>query len=391
MVPNVRIFLVSSPLTTALMAGYAQRTQQTGDQDMLLIDALLLSESQVATIRQAASLHSFSGIYDFSLRSQEGVSRAPSSLKQLTRKLKTRPFFKQIYDFLYGFKLRAEDRKYWEHIQQKVPQLEPYTEPSAIHSQPSLHLNRILQKKYPQASLVYFEHGLGDYLDVRRDVSAPAAFCCLFAESYRSFWEARGGKEKFIQPVLGPDGLGGMKEQLLGAFPVTEQIAREIPSGRSLVLILPQPLEQQKIALDFWEHFLQLSVNQLEEPAKHLFLIKPHPLQGPESIATIEAFFEDRGLAFQWLDSPAVRSLNIELFYPLLEPQLKAVFSPFSSAVFYLPLLFPNPNILFGYSLEALRDFDQHTPQLYLDRWKMLEPYVSEVFGAGSVDISARS
>jgi hypothetical protein len=76
-----------------------------------------------------------------------------------------------------------------------------------------------------------------------------------------------------------------------------------------------------------------------------------------------------------------MRSLNVEFLYPALKQQIAGVFSPFSSAIFYLSYLYPSSEVIFGYALETVFSYTAQTPQLYIKRWRDLGPYLIEVFG----------
>lgn len=367
---KLRVFVTTSPFTTALMADYAARTAQAGQRDYLLMDAIRMSESYIDTIRQASSLHTFEAIHDFSQPIGEGESRKPNMRKQLTRKLKTLPVFKQVYGFFFQFKLKKEEKAFNKRLLAYIPALE--TDEVEIHTQPNLHLNKALFPSFPEVPITYYEHGLGDYLDLKKKRNRAGVFRCVFAEGFKTFLAAQH-IDVDVEPVLSPTGLGTID------FDVLKTAREEIPSGKKLVIILLQPLEQQKVDLEFWPTFLQLVIERMKRTEDVLYLLKPHPFQGPESKEIIESSLQ--GQDHLWLDSPHFASLNVEFLYPALAPDIAGVFSPFSSAIFYLSYLYPSPEVIFGYALETVFSYTAQTPQLYIKRWRDLDPYLVDVFG----------
>jgi len=97
---TLRIFLSSSGLSTLYLSIYARQSAKGGETDLFFIDALSLKPSQRDLMLQAVAHHSYEQIYDLSRPMGETVTMVPSRRKQLTRQLKTKVGFKQVYHFL---------------------------------------------------------------------------------------------------------------------------------------------------------------------------------------------------------------------------------------------------------------------------------------------------
>ncbi|MEM6262688.1 MAG: polysialyltransferase family glycosyltransferase [Bacteroidota bacterium] len=376
---RLRIFVCSANISALYQSVYAHSTFQTGDRDLLVIDALALKPSQQAAIKQAAQLHSEFQLYDFSSTKVEGASAVPSTRKQWTRRLKTRPGFKQVYDFLHQFKLAAEDKEAQQRLTSAIPELTQSWDEVQVFRQPVLHLNRPLEALLPQAVIHHIEHGLGDYLDILKGEKSAYPFLCLFADAFGPFLEKQGKNPAFIQSYVSPEAFRMAAKR----FPeIYSQVgaAAQLVTGKAALLCL-QSLEEFLVDEAFWPHFFDRCLEKITAPEQVQFLIKPHPRQSPAVLTRIQQYFDQKGLAATFLDSPEFQSLSIEVLFQAWAGKVKYVFSPFSSSVFYLSYLYPDADITYGYSLRSLEGFTQRTPQLYLDRWAEVAPALKEVFG----------
>ncbi len=377
---TLRIFLSSSGLSTLYLSIYARQSAKGGETDLFFIDALSLKPSQRDLILQAAAHHSYEQIYDLSRPVEETSTMVPNRRKQLTRQFKTRAGFKQVYDFLYKYKLMQEDQKHVQTLHKHAGKylLQKY-ERVELHLQPVLHLNRAFQKLFPKAQMRFFEHGLGDYLDFDVTMKLGDLFHCVFASQLKHYYNQTGRKSDYIFPVISAKGFFDPDLELSSLFPQLQEI--EVPWDQHIALIAVQALEQFQVDLAYWNHFLDLCLQRIEDPEDLLFLVKPHPRQEPEVVARVSHYLEEKGLSVQVWDKPELRSLNMEILFSVLIDRVKYVFSPFSSTVFYLSELYPSNLVQYFYSLQSIFPFTSKTPALYIQRWKDLHPYLQEVFG----------
>jgi len=383
---TLRIFLSSSGLSTLYLSIYARQSAKGGETDLFFIDALSLKPSQRDLMLQAVAHHSYEQIYDLSRPMGETVTMVPSRRKQLTRQLKTKVGFKQVYNFLYKYKLMQEDRMHMRTLHDRAGKyLQQEYERVELHLQPMLHLNRAFQKLFPKAQVRYFEHGLGDYLDFDVKMKQGDLFHCVFASSLKHYYNQTGRKSDHIFPVVSTKGFLDPALDLDSLFPQLQEI--DVPRDQHIALIAVQALEQFQVEPKYWDHFLDLCVERIDDPEDLLFLVKPHPRQDPDIVARICQYLEGKGLSVLVWDKPELRSLSMEILFSILTDQVKYVFSPFSSTVFYLSELYPSSSIQYYYSLQSVLPFTTNTPELYVKRWKSLHPYLQEVFGKRAVEM----
>ena len=386
---KLRVFVSSSGLSTLYMAIYGRNSHQQGQTDLLFIDALALKPSQRELIYQAAQYHSFQGIFDLSRSLDENSSQVPGRIKQLTRKFKTHSVVKPIYDWLYAYKLRQEDL---QHMHELVAVAGNFLNDSyasvELLLQPVLHVNKALLTKFPEAQVRYFEHGLGDYLDWKPEPTTQASFHCVFAEELSTYFGYKGEQTPNAIPLLGEKGFSELDSPFSQIFPQI-QLAK-IPKGKPVILLATQALAQFQVDTAYWDHFFTLCLNYIENPETAVFLLKPHPRQEPHVLVQMKHFFERKGLEIIIWEDPEVKSLNLEILFDALKEQVTHVFTPFSSALFYLSKLYPDRGIGFHYSLDSLSDFTQHTPDLYKKRWQSLRPYLKQVFGKNTIEMKPK-
>ncbi len=376
----LRIFISSSGLSTLYLSINARQTARDEHVDIFFIDALSMKSSQKELIFQAASHHHYDEIFDMSIPLEEGASHIPNRRKQLTRRLKTRTGFKQLYHLLYKYKLREEDRTHIQTLQGKAGDyLDRDYQQIEIHTQPVLQLNRAFKRLFPSARMHYFEHGLGDYLDVDSKLVDGDTFHCVFAHELKDYYSQTGRKTAFISPLLSSEGFLHPDLPMLELFSQLQRI--DIPKDKYIALIAVQPLEQFQVDPAYWDHFLSLCLEKIEDLEDVLFLVKPHPRQDQEIVRRISEFLLQRGIDVVLWDQPSLRSLNMEILFHVIANRVRYVFSPFSSSVFYLSQLYQSSHIKYYYSLQSIFPYTTHTPELYIQRWNSLHPYLQEVFG----------
>ncbi|MCI4666996.1 MAG: alpha-2,8-polysialyltransferase family protein [Bacteroidia bacterium] len=380
---TLRIFISTSGLSALYQSIYAKNTKGSEDQDLFIVDALALKPSQKGPILQAISHHAYDWVVDMSLPMAENSSQVPSLKKRLTRKAKTLPGFKQVYDMLYQRQQAQESKKLQERLEEKCADAFGIDyEAFKLHTQPLVKLNSSIKNKFPTSDISYFEHGLGDYLDVmddERGAKTGIKFHCVFDEELRAFQENRGLKSSFIHPVVSEKGFLQDDLKLETYFPLINKV--ELPSEKALVLIATQALKQFEVSDAFWEKFLDLCVDRINEPSQYTFLIKPHPRQEKEVIEKIIDHLSAKGLDVLIWDKPELKSLNLELIFKKMYGKVAYVFSPFSSAVFYLSRLYPAKETQYYFGIQPLFEFTQNSPPMYVKRWKDLYPLLKEVFG----------
>lgn len=378
---NLRIFISTSGLSALYQSIYAKNTRGLHDRDLFIIDALALKPSQKEPILQAIQHHRFDWVVDMSFSLEESASQVPSLKKRLTRKLKILPGFKQVYDFLYEKQQAGQGNQLLQTLIGKNAQaFELSYQNVQLHTQPAVKLNDSILQKYPKAEIRYFEHGLGDYLDVESKIKEGITFHCVFDRELAAFRKKKGLPYDFVAPVVGEEGFLQKDIKLETYFPEINNIT--IPSEKPLILIATQALKQFEVSDDFWITFMDLCLEKIAHPEKFTFLIKPHPRQEKEVLDKIAEYLNSKELDVVMWDSPDLKGLHMEVIFRRLHAQVQYVFSPFSSAVFYLSRLYPGQQIQYFFGLNPLFEFTGNSPQMYVNRWKELYPLLKEVFGS---------
>ena len=386
---RIRIFLTSAPIATMYMGIYARNTWEKGIKDVLIIDALELKPTQKQYIRQAAKIHRFALVKDFSAEKDENSSPVPSQLKQLTRRLKTRRGIKRIYNFLYFYKKKQEVQQHKRQILKGFGDNFFGEADVSLYMQPVLHLNEPLREMFPEAEVCLFEHGLGDYLDLENKLMEGDKFHCIFYKGLQQILHQRYIRPDFIHPALPEHGFEEASKKFTKLFPQIKKIKPAKKEQRKLALIALQSLEEFMIPVSFWSTFFDLCIRHIEHPREVHFLLKPHPRQSPEVLEDIIMYFEEKELSYEIWDNPGVRSISLELIFHSWKESIHYVFSPFSSSVFYLSELYPEKHIRYFYSIKVLKPFLQSVPDLYIRRWEKLQEYVDTIFGRNVIQMSS--
>lgn len=388
---QLRIFLTSSCIATVYMSIYARQTKRRGQTDVLILDALALKPSHRELILQAAKLHKYHQVEDFSLENSEEATVVPSFNKHLTRTLKTQPGFKQVYNFLYYFHLKKVNRDHRKKLRKLFdPQFFEMEEVDLI-MQPVLHLHLPLRKLFPGAQVRLFEHGIGDYLDLAKKLKPGDLFHCVFDEPFRHFLMRRGRDSFEIYAAVPEDSFEKASRRFTRIFPQLKALRPQAPPKKKVAILAMQSLEEFFIPPAFWDTFIDLCISRIPDPSEVHFLVKPHPRQSAQALEGISLYFTENGYSFEIWDSPAIRSLSLEILFQVWLPYVKYVFSPFSSSVFYLSYLYPSKEIAYYYSLESIYPFTYRTPDLYKNRWTTLQEYIREVFGANAIELPPQS
>lgn len=379
---TTRIFLTKTFLSTLFAALHAKACPNPDGKDILLVDKLGIRPSEKKLILDAASLRDFDEIIDFSWDLGEEQSYAPGLRKRLTRKYKEKALIKPIYTLLYHFLDSLKARKDRKKLAAKIGVPKGGGGQLDLYLLPHKQLTVVLKKLYPEASCTYIEHGLGDYYDIQKLTDEEMKFSCLFSESYQSFLHSTGEDRIETEKVFPPHTFEQQKEAFELLFPQLATITERLPQQNKLVLILIQPFEQQQIPLKFWDFFLDESLKRLPTTEGRYFLIKPHPKQARDVTQHVLGYFKKKGLNAGVWDSAELRSLSVEVIFSCLQDKVEYVFSPSSSSIFYLPVLFPDSKAQFYWSLRYVLRFADKTSPMFKDRWIQALPMFDAVFGA---------
>jgi hypothetical protein len=118
-----------------------------------------------------------------------------------------------------------------------------------------------------------------------------------------------------------------------------------------------------------------------------LVLIKPHPSQDMLVCEHISSVLKQHGVRSHIWDHEAARFLPLEVLFGLKMESIEAVFSPFSSSIFYLSKLFPDCATKFYYSISSIHAFSSTTPPNIRQRWIELEKLIERVYAGNAIDL----
>lgn len=373
--PKYRIFLTTSPLNTALVSGYGKQTKERGDVDILILDRLTQKASIVDQIKTLSQLHEFDELIDFSLQSTEESTTRPSFTKRLTRYLKKRPFFKQVYDFLFYLWMMKDNARYKKMLLTSGVH-QPVDMHVELYLQPLLRMNDPLRSVFKNAEVHYFEHGIGDYVDILTE-KGGGIFHSVFASDYEKYLQQLGERRFKILPSS--QYFSSIEPSIvLSFFPQLEQL-RSLEGD--IVLLLTQPLEDLGVDRAFWPYFLDKSLSKLPESEHRTFLVKVHQRQNLDSVSLIVSRLEKKGHRVVLLKEPSINNICLEVMFGVIKEQVTHVITPYSSAIFYLPKLYPNCKAEYWYSYDSVKMFARLTPMQYQIRWEDLKKLSAAICG----------
>lgn len=370
----LRIFLSTSHLSTLFMALHAKKTRTQECKDILIVENAQIKKSLLKLIHETTSIHKWDEIHDFVSITSDNENTKPTLRKTLTRKLKTKPIAKQIYNSLYDVILKNKTKSFKEKLQTIFKNI-PRSESVELNLLTQTFMNPILLEMFPKASVRYFEHGLGDYL---HSENLKGKFICLFSEQYKKYLSEKKLKNDFIFPSASFEDFKNIGANLIQQNSILVPF-KEKPA---CILIIMESVDMYNVKNNFWEEYLAKCVGHISNPTDHTFIIKPHPAQSHESIQITKSFFEKKNLKFKLLDSPELSGMSIEYLFPLWKENTKHVFALFSSSLFYLSVLYPEPHIIYHYSYEFMKKNIGNAPEQFKQHFLGLEELIEKVFSA---------
>jgi hypothetical protein len=141
-----------------------------------------------------------------------------------------------------------------------------------------------------------------------------------------------------------------------------------------------EAVEMYNVKRTFWQEYVAKCIQQINQPDKFIFLLKPHPVQSSESIKMTKLFFEKNNLRYKLLDYPLSSGMSIEVLFPLWKENVHHVFALFSSGVFYLSMLYPYPHITYHYSYDFMAEHISNAPEQYKKHFAGLKELIEKVF-----------
>ena len=130
----------------------------------------------------------------------------------------------------------------------------------------------------------------------------------------------------------------------------------------------------------FWGAYIDGILNAISDSSGIHFLLKPHPSASAVSLAATLARCRERGISFTLMDDPLHKGVAAEVLFAEHAARTEHVFCLFSSACFYLSMLYPAMGITFHYSTERMERWTANAPPMYKRHFEALKPLIRGVF-----------
>ena len=378
---QLRIFLTSSQLSTAFYSIYASKSANKELYfDVLLIDCAPKKKALVKNIlERAAIFHSWDFVLDMSSPINDETSTRPSIKKRFIRKVKTFPIVENIYAYLLSFYNKKINAVNEAAFCSRFPQFNQFSTVS-LHLLTQTLVNPVLFQLYPNAEIHFFEHGTGDYFYALEKNRKLDCFHCFFAQSFQQYLKNQKLEIKTHEYLSKAD-----FEQAF-SLPENDLLYSELVNilesdSNEIQLILLDAFEIYHPPIHFWTDFLERILREITQPDKMFFVLKPHPNQSAETIALSVQYFKDRNLLFVLLNRPELSQLSVETFFVMNQHRIKAVYSTFSSALFYLSHYYID-RTEFYMLYDFASGYISSAPNQYKEVFKGLKPLIDQVFDA---------
>lgn len=372
----LRIFLTSSQLSTVYMSVFAKKSKIEGCKDVLIIDNFYKKKSLLKLIEDAASFHNWDLVIDLSIKIDDTQNLKPTFKKILTRRVKNIPLIKNIYTRLLNKNQQIYTQKYKEIIKLKLGVFFS-TEKVQLNLLTQTALNKALHSLFPIAETNYFEHGQGDYYYVLKPELTKGNFYCVFSELYKNYLHKKKIDSKFVRSYLD---LNDFEESITIAGKSCAAEVNEIrKKKKKYILFLMDSLEIYYPPINFWTDYVERCIKEIDNANDFCWIVKPHPNQSNEVLQITKDFFEKTGLDFIMLDGPKFIPLSVEYIFVSLSSQIEAVFTTFSSAIFYLSYFYPNKSKYF-ILYDFVGKYFGNAPKQYATVYKDLAEMYSGMF-----------
>lgn len=373
---RIRIFVTVSHISCVYMGLYARSTRVADGEDILILSQGRRSPELVRTILDAAALHTWGAVHDLSLPAPPGDDYEPGVIKRFTRRAKDAPVLRHVYAWL----LRRHERELDGRYERILLRLLGNTRASAgsveIHTHTQAYPLQPLLRIFPQATLSFFEHGLGDYHYIADRHRLRAPIRVLFADRFKRFLDQRGIPAGDVLQLELPSDFPRFAEGALG----TDRCRYPLPEGRPIVFVLLEAVDMYEVPQAFYAGYIDRILGAISGPERYHFVLKPHPAQSARSIATTRARSDESGLSYTVLDDPNDRGIAAEILFARFAERTEHVFCLFSSACFYLSQLYRSPHITYHYSTEHMDRWTVNAPPMYKRHFEALKPLIREVF-----------
>jgi DNA-binding Lrp family transcriptional regulator len=350
----VNVFVISNPLSALIASQIICSEEKKTQTNIAILDRYTKKASLKKEIFDILSQYNWTSVIDLSITISDEADLSPGLVRRTIRKVKNSGLVKGIYKQLQNRKMQKIDEAIYKELKPALDKFDFIGKKIELFFLMQTYLNNSLLNYFPNASINYFEHGLGDYILSAKSGKKDATFYGLFAGEYKAY-----------------DKKSPLNYRDVSVHPITEQ---EKKAGKENVLILLQNVEIYHIKDEFWIDYLKQII--AKEGKEKKYIIKPHPLQHSNTLERIKNYLKENGLDFEINAMAAC----IEVSFNAIANTTTAVYSPFSSSLFYLSKMYSHYPIRFYHSLEKFSSLTTNAPLEYRNRLKENKAMMLAVF-----------
>ena len=377
---HIRIFVTTSHISTVYMTMLAKSTVGNDSTDILLIDTGVRRKELLTLINETAAFHQWNLIHDFSNAVDEEHDFKPSLRKTITRKAKALPGIKQVYDGMLDRYMRNRDADYQKKLEIMLEKFSPGNNTVELFLMTQTYLNRPLLKLFPDASINYMEHGIGDYYYVLDNQTPKGNMFCVFSKPYKKYLSSVNIKNDWVLDLPGKNSFPELAKKLLEQHKEILQTEPLPLPEKPIVFLLLEAVDMYNVEDQFWTDYLDHILKELDNPGEYFFLLKPHPMHSKHSIEKTENYFKKIGLDYFILRNENLSSASAEILFSRWKDNTEYVFCLFSSSCFYLSQLYSGSKIKFYYSTAFMSKYISNAPPQYYKLFVEIRPLIEQVF-----------
>jgi hypothetical protein len=368
------------------MIAYARKTNNGNFKDVLILDTPPKKAALIKVITDTVKIYPWAEIINLSTVIPEEADFTPNTRKSLTRKLKTKPIIKPVYDFLLKLHLKKQKNSEAKIIQN---QLAGKGSVSEINVLTQTGVNDVLFKLYPNANVNYFEHGQGDYFFIQNKKPYTYSFYCVFADRFKQYLHNHKQENKYVKNLLDTTDFPIIAKEVINTDAQQASIKAQLQVEGKLVLILMENVQIYNVPDTFWTDYLDLCIAQVDNPNEYTFILKPHPTQSLKSIEISKHYILNTcKLKALVIENKHAVNYSVEVLYSLWQDNTHYVFSVFSSALYYISKLYGNETTKYYYAYDFFKKYIGDAPPQFSSYFIDLEDLLRNVFSENCVDIS---
>jgi hypothetical protein len=374
---HVRIFLTTSQICTVYATMLAKETHAENDVDILFIDGSKRRPGLIQQITVTSSLYNWALFHDFSIVMGEDYDFEPSFTKNFIRRIKTLPIVRNVYRILLQKHFKSIDKHYRHELSK---QLQPFLDSNtkvSLFMLTQTYLNQPLSQLFPNASINYIEHGMGDYYFMLDPNTPKGNFYCLFATTFSAYLAKQGKPNSWVKQLPGYSSFTEFANVLLNDKGIVP--GKIIVPDQPSVFILLEAVDAYNVKNAFWSEYLDHVFAQLDDPGHYHFFLKPHPMQSEKSLIETKRHMDAKGYSYTLIDQPNLINASAEILFNLWKKNTEHVFCLISSSCYYLSKLYASEKITFWYSTEFLSRYVQNAPPLFLKLFVEIRPLIENV------------